>query len=179
MFPVISKISVFSCFRVFQPDIHPSNTFRLLASFLHLSIISVFSHFRILSRFLLFPPPAFIQLFLNVYCNKISAFPTFSVFWQDFLRLFDFSYFRILSRFVPFPSFSSFPISVFQQDALLTFPSFSEMFYDSFRLFLFPYFIKISAISTFPSFPFFSIALFPYFSCFPYFSIFSVFFVFS
>ena len=114
-----------------------------------------------------------------MYCNKISAFPTFSVFWQDFLRLFDFSYFRILSRFVPFPSFSSFPISVFQQDALLTFPSFSEMFYDSFRLFLFPYFIKISAISTFPSFPFFSIALFPYFSCFPYFSIFSVFFVFS
>ena len=65
---------------------------------------------------------------------------------QELLSLhYTFSYFRI-------PPFPSFPISVFQQDALITFPSFSEISSDSFRQFLFLYFIKISAISAFPSF---------------------------
>ena len=70
-------------------------------------------------------------LSLELLSLHYSSFPIFALFSND-------------------SGFLTFPISVFQQDALFTFPSFSESFSDffrHFRLFLFPYFIKISAIS--------------------------------
>ena len=93
---------------------------------------------------------------------------------------YDYTSFLISVYFInnrDFSSFPSFPISVFQSDALLTFPSVSKISSDFFRhflFFLFPYFIKISAISTFPSFltlPPFSLSLFPYFPHIPYLAI--------
>ena len=130
--------------------------------FIKISVVSAsptsfgFSYSHILVRF----PPFQQSPFFGEISSVFPSFPIFpiSVYHQDFCH---------------FYFFSSFPISAFQQDALLTFPSFSEMFYDfsgHFRLFLFPYVIGISAISAFPlfpTFPPFSLALFPYFRSIP------------
>ena len=117
-FSSFSKISVFSCFRVLQPDSHPCNTFRLLARFppsfpsFPISVFyQDFCYFRLFSA-----TPPFFDFFISVFKQYFGLSNNFRFFCEISFAFSSFPIFSIsvcYQNFCYFHLFSSFPISVF------------------------------------------------------------------